>query len=188
MSDTPTTLVSSRVYSGFWESPGDTLQSSESSFCKERPISTLEPAYGVDNDNDKDEESQSPEPTYVVQKLNNKDDAGYVKNWKLQLHQFLPLTACVAIGAYWLYVTFRIRYILALQFVSHKVFPVAWIFLAVEVGVACEDSDTPIPFRECPLTQLSHSTIAIFPILAIVLDQDSLPSKTPCHWRICSQG
>ena len=175
MSDTPTTLVSSRVYSGFWESPGDTLQSSESSFCKERPISTFEPGYAVENDNDKEAESPSPEPTYVVQKLNNKDDAGYVKNWKLQLHQFLPLTAVIAIGAYWLYVTFRVRYILALQFVSHKVFPVAWIFLAVEIGVACEDPDTPpSSFHECLLTQILHSTITFFPILAVILDQDSL--------------
>ena len=92
-------------------------------------------------------EQLSGEPIYAVEKYHDKDDAGYVATWKKRLHALLPLSSVIAITAYWLYFTFRVRYTLALQRVDDTVFPVAWIFLATEVGIACETSPTPrIPF------------------------------------------
>ena len=119
MSDISTTF---KRDSGFFENPQGASPSSEASLCKEQI---------------------SEEPNYAVEKYNDKDDAGYVATWKMRLHQLLPVSSVAAIGAYWLYVAFRIRYTVALQHVRHIVFPVAWIFLAIEVGVACEASDTP---------------------------------------------
>ena len=88
------------------------------------------------------------EPSYAVEKLEDKDNAGYVATWKERLHQLLPLTSVAAIATYLLYVTYRIRCTLAAQGVYHTVYPVAWTFLCVELGVACERSDIPrISFR-----------------------------------------
>lgn len=116
------TSVPSQEGSSHSESPQETSPSSDTSVCKDQLC---------------------VEPRYAVEKYEDKDDAGYVAPWKLRLHQLLPLTSLSAIAAYWLYVTFRVRYTLALQRARHIIFPVAWIFLAIEVGVACEPPDIP---------------------------------------------
>ena len=104
------------------ESPQTASPVSESSLYKEQP---------------------SVDPSFVVEKYHDKDDAGYVATWKTRLNQLLPLTSLTAIAAYWLYVTLRVRYTVAAQRLRHTVYPVAWIFLSIEVGVACERPDTP---------------------------------------------
>ena len=101
------------------ESPQDASQLSDISICKEQLGKELE---------------------YTVEKLEDKDNAGYVATWKNRLHQLLPLTSVTAIAAYWLYATFRVRYTLAAQRASHIIYPMAWIFLVVEVGVNCEST------------------------------------------------
>lgn len=123
MPDQTMTEVSSKGELASLKSPQDTSPSSETiSICKEQLC---------------------VEPTYAVEKYHDKDDAGYVVPWKKRLHQLLPLTSVTAIGAYWLYVAFRVRYTIALQRARNIVFPVAWIFLTIEVGVARKASHTP---------------------------------------------
>ena len=104
------------------ESSQGTPPSSESSICKEKP---------------------SVEPGYVVEQLDDKDNAGYFTYWKYRLNQLLPLTAVSAIAAYWLYITYRVRCTVITQRTNHTIYPVAWLFLAVEVGVASKPSDDP---------------------------------------------
>lgn len=136
------------------ESPQDTTPSS-TSICKEKP---------------------SVEPNYAVEKSGDKDNAGYVATWKHRLNQLLPLTSLCAIGAYWLYVAFRVRYTTAAQHVKGIIFPVAWVFLSIELGVACEPPDNPrLHCHGFLLMRMSHSTITALPVFAISFDQDSPP-------------
>lgn len=137
------------------ESLEDTPALSEISICKEEP---------------------GEETTYAVEKLEDKDDAGYVAPWKLRLHRLLPLTSALAIASYWLYVAFRVRYTVAAQNLRHTVYPVAWLFLSIELGVACEPPDIPRNnFHECLLMQISHSTRSAYSTVASSLVQTSPP-------------
>ncbi len=101
------------------DSPQDASQLSEISICKEQLGEELE---------------------YAVKKLEDKDNAGYVATWKNRLHQLLPLTSVSSIAAYWLYATFRVRCTIAAQRASHIIYPMAWIYLGVEVGVSRESA------------------------------------------------
>ena len=103
-----------------YDSAQDTPRFSEIFLCKEQP---------------------SPDGCYVVKKFEEKDDAGYVPNWKDQLNRLLPFSSSLAIAAYWLYFAFRVRYTVAAQELGHTVYPVAWLFLSIETGVACESPD-----------------------------------------------
>ena len=115
-------------------------------------------------------EHPSPEPGYVVGKFHDKDDAGYFPTWKNRLHRLLPLTSIFTICTYWLYVSLRVMYTVAAQRVGHTVYPVAWIFLAIEVGVACEPSDVPaVPLRGCMLMRVSHSTLTVSASVVLLL-------------------
>ena len=139
-------------------------------------------------------EQPSVEPSFAVEKYNDKDDAGYITTWRIRLHRLLPLTSLSAIAAYWLYLTLRVRYTVAAQHVRHTVYPMAWIFLAIEAGVACESSNIPwVPFHGCHfhaclLMRESHSAISASATAAILLVQDSPPPQTSCRWRTCPHG
>lgn len=76
--------------------------------------------------------------SYTVEKYAEKDDAGYVAKWKDRLHHLLPFTTLTTVATYWVYVAFRVRCTVAAQRIRHTVYPISWIFLAIEVGVACE--------------------------------------------------
>ncbi|KAF6227974.1 hypothetical protein HO133_007702 [Letharia lupina] len=101
---------------------------SEISICKEEAsaepsIHAVEPTYTI-------------ESTYAVEKIGDMDNAGYVATWKLRLNRLLPLSSVCAIAAYWLYFAFRVRYTVAAQELRHTVYPVAWLFISIELGVA----------------------------------------------------
>lgn len=137
------------------ESAEDTPAMSEISICKEKP---------------------SVESSYVIEKYDDKDNAGYVATWKERLHRLLPLTSLTAIAAYWLYFAFRIRYTAAAQREGHTIYPVAWIFIAVEFGVSCEPLDiSRIHSYECLLMQISHSTVAAYSTVAMFIVHESFP-------------
>ena len=78
------------------------------------------------------------DPKYTIEKYEDNDDAGYVTTWRWWLHRILPLTTFVAVVAGLLYFVFRIRYTVQSQRASHSVYPMAWIFILVEAGVAGE--------------------------------------------------
>lgn len=162
------------------ESPRDTPPSSEIFICKEQP-STTEISFSKEEPTATEisisKEQSSVEPSYAVEKFADKDDAGYVPSWKVRVNQLLPFTSLTAICSYWLYFAFRVRYTVAAQRLKHTVYPVAWLFLSIELGVACEPPDVPlIQFSlECLLMQLSHSTSTAYPDVAMSLDQASPP-------------
>ena len=111
-------------------------------------------------------EHPSPEPGYAVQKFDDRDDAGSVPAWKSRLNQLLPFTAVFTICTYWLYVALRVMYTIAAQRVGHTIYPVAWIFLGIEVGVACEPSHVPpVPLRGCTLMQVSIVPLLFLQVL-----------------------
>ena len=78
------------------------------------------------------------QPSYAIEKIDNKDNVGQVATWKLRLHSLLPFSSACAIAAYWLYIAFRVRYTVAAQNQRHTIYPVAWLFVSIELGVACE--------------------------------------------------
>ncbi|CAD6590774.1 MAG: hypothetical protein ASARMPRED_004999 [Alectoria sarmentosa] len=121
------------------ESPRDTPPSSEICICKEQP-STTEISFSKEGPTTTEisisKEQPSVEQNYAVEKLNDKDDAGYVRSWKVRVNQLLPFTSLTAICSYWLYFAFRVRYTVAAQRLKHTVYPVAWLFLSIELGVA----------------------------------------------------
>lgn len=82
------------------------------------------------------------EPKYAIERYEDKDDAGYVTSWRWRVHRLLPLTTLAAVGGYFLYFALRIRYTVESQRASRSVFPMAWIFVFVEAGVACESLAT----------------------------------------------
>ena len=135
------------------ESAQDTPALSEISFSKEHPIE---------------------ETNYAVEKFEKRDNAGYVATWKYRVNKLLPLTSAVAIGSYWLYLAFRVRYTVAAQRIHHRVYPMAWIFLAIEVGVACEFPYIPrTHVHGRLLMRISHSASIAHSIDAMFRDQAS---------------
>ena len=111
------------------------------------------------------------EPSYAVEKCAVHDDDGYVPKWKLRVNSLLPFTSACAIGSYWLYIAFRVRYTVEAQNLRHTVYPVAWLFISIELGVACEPSDIlRIHIHGCMLMQIYYSTSSAYPIIAMFLD------------------
>lgn len=120
-----------------FESPQDTPALSEIYVIKEHP---------------------AIEKTYAVRKYEDKDNAGYIPTWKARLHRLLPLSSACAIASYWLYIAFRVRYTVAAQQLRHTIYPVAWLFVSIELGVACEPPDIFSNFHlpGCLLMDISY--------------------------------
>ena len=174
------------------ESSQDTPALSEASISKEQPSEMAMPYVPSQEDRRRLESAQdtpalseisfskehhSEGPSYVVEKFEKKDNAGYVATWKHRVNKLLPFSSIIAIGSYWLYLAFRVRYTVAAQRINHKVYPMAWIFLSIEVGVARESSYIPrIHVYGCLLMQISHSASTAHSTVAMFLDQASPPS------------
>lgn len=87
--------------------------------------------YGGNSSADENEKT-----VCLVERLHGKDDIDHMPTWKRRINRLTPFFSMIAVGAYWVYFSFRIRYTIAAQAVAHKVFVMAWIFIAVEIGVA----------------------------------------------------
>ena len=97
---------------------------------------------------------------HAIEKYEDHDDAGHIATWRDRLHKLVPLTSLASIVAYGVYFTFRIICTVDTQRVAQTVYPVAWIFIAIELGVTCESR---FPERETYtiamlLTQMYYST------------------------------
>lgn len=57
-------------------------------------------------------------------------------NWKRYAYYLAPFLAVVTLGLYWLYFALRIRFTISAQNKEHATFPMAWVFIAVEMSVA----------------------------------------------------
>ena len=57
-------------------------------------------------------------------------------NWKRYAYYLAPFLAVATLALYWLYFALRIRFTLSAQKKEHATFPMAWVFIAVEMSVA----------------------------------------------------
>ena len=57
-------------------------------------------------------------------------------NWKRYAYYFAPFLAVATLGLYWLYFALRIKFTISAQRKEHATFPMAWLFIAVEISVA----------------------------------------------------
>lgn len=172
--------VPSQEGSRHFDSPQDTPPLSEIFLCKEQPsVPSEEGSRRFDSAQDTPrfseiflcKEQPGDEPAYVVEKFEDQDDAGYVATWKTRLNRLLPFSSSLAIASYWLYFAFRVRYTVAAQALGHAVYPVAWLFLSIETGVACEYPGYPSNSSyECRLMRISHSTSTAYSVVAMFLD------------------
>lgn len=78
----------------------------------------------------------------MVQRVHETDDIDLIPTWKRRLNKGTPIFSLIAVGAYWVYFAFRIKYTLAAQRANHKIYAMAWTFIAVETGVACKSTFT----------------------------------------------
>jgi hypothetical protein len=74
----------------------------------------------------------------LVERLHLKDDVDHMPMWKRRINRLTPISSMMAVISYWIYFGFRIRYTLDAQRAAHRIFVYAWIFVAVEMGVACK--------------------------------------------------
>ncbi|KAF2104151.1 hypothetical protein NA57DRAFT_70364 [Rhizodiscina lignyota] len=72
----------------------------------------------------------------LIAKVHSRDDVGQLSNWKRYLYFSAPILAILTLGLYWLYFTLRILFVLSAQRQQHRWFPLAWVFIVVEISVA----------------------------------------------------
>jgi hypothetical protein len=78
------------------------------------------------------------ESVYEVERLADHDDSNHLSRPRKILHGFSPLFVFLAMGAYFLYYTFRVHCILSAQKAYKEVHVMAWMFVTAEAFVACE--------------------------------------------------
>lgn len=71
-----------------------------------------------------------------IAQLHDRDDWGLMPNWKRYAFYAAPFLAVATLALYWLYFALRIRFVIASQQKFHSSFPLAWLFIAVEISVA----------------------------------------------------
>ena len=83
-----------------------------------------------------------PKPLYAIEVLAERDDIGLLKPWKRYIYFFSCVSSMAALAAYGLYFGLRVHFTIAAQHAYRRAFPAAWIFIAIEVGIAI-----PITFQ-----------------------------------------
>jgi cellulose synthase/poly-beta-1,6-N-acetylglucosamine synthase-like glycosyltransferase len=71
-----------------------------------------------------------------IAQLQTRDDYGFMPNWKRYAYYLAPFLAVTTLALYWLYFGLRIRFTISAQEKEHATFPMAWVFIAVEISVA----------------------------------------------------
>lgn len=83
------------------------------------------------------EKKLDPE-SYILETLHKHDDVEFLPLWKRRLYRLSPLFTFLAVGAYFLYYAYRIHCTIIAQQAYHKVYIMAWLFIAAEGCVACK--------------------------------------------------
>ena len=76
--------------------------------------------------------------SYIIETLHKHDDIEFLPGWKRTIYKLSPLFTFLAIGAYFLYYAYRIHCTVVAQRAYHKIYVMAWIFIAAEGCVACK--------------------------------------------------
>ncbi|KAF1990738.1 glycosyltransferase family 2 protein [Aulographum hederae CBS 113979] len=71
-----------------------------------------------------------------IAKLHSRDDHEHMPNWKRYLYYSVPFLAVATLGTYWLYFTLRILFVMSAQRLNKSTFPMAWVFIGIEISVA----------------------------------------------------
>jgi cellulose synthase/poly-beta-1,6-N-acetylglucosamine synthase-like glycosyltransferase len=69
-------------------------------------------------------------------KVHDRDDVDHMAPWKRYLFYTTPLMVLLSLLTYWAYFTLRIICVISAQRAQHETYPMAWIFIAVELSVA----------------------------------------------------
>lgn len=72
----------------------------------------------------------------IVEQVGTRDDKEFSTGWKRKFHFIAPALAILTLGLYWLYFGLRITFVISAQQKFHAPFPLAWIFIAIEITVA----------------------------------------------------
>lgn len=76
--------------------------------------------------------------SYIIETLHKHDDIEFLPTWKRRFYRLSPLFTFLAVGAYFLYYAYRIHCTIIAQRAYHKVYIMAWLFIAAEGCVACK--------------------------------------------------
>jgi hypothetical protein len=76
--------------------------------------------------------------SYTIETLHKHDDVELLSSWKRRLYRLSPLFTLLAVGAYFLYYAYRIHCTIIAQHAYHKIYVMAWLFIAAEGCVACK--------------------------------------------------
>lgn len=71
-----------------------------------------------------------------IAKIHRRDDKVEWPNWKRYLYYTAPFLALATLATYWGYFVLRIYCVVAAQRAEGRAFPMAWIFVAIELAVA----------------------------------------------------
>lgn len=75
---------------------------------------------------------------YQIETLHKYDDEIFLPPWKRNMYRLSPLFTFFACASYFLYYAYRIYCTIMAQRAYHKVYIMAWIFIASEGCVACK--------------------------------------------------
>lgn len=112
--------------------------------------------------------------TYIIETLHKHDDVEFLPLWKRRLYRLSPLFTFLAVGAYFLYYAYRIHCTVVAQRAYHKIYIMAWLFIAAEGCVACRFR---APDKSLNLTDLRSCTIP--PTVPNAFRSWSLQTKAP---------
>jgi hypothetical protein len=111
---------------------------------------------------------------YTIETLHKHDDVELLPLWKRRLYRLSPLITLLAVGAYFLYYAYRIHCTIIAQRAYHKVYIMAWLFIAAEGCVACKfKSSIRVLYLTHPRPHSASST------LPNAFDPWSQPSQAP---------
>ena len=71
-----------------------------------------------------------------IAKIHRRDDKDEWPNWKRYIYYTVPFLAIATLATYWMYFTLRIICVVSAQRQEGRAFPMAWIFIGVEISVA----------------------------------------------------
>ncbi|KAH6662095.1 nucleotide-diphospho-sugar transferase [Halenospora varia] len=82
-------------------------------------------------------EKRHDEKSYTIETIATHDDVEFLPPWKRNLYRLSPIFTFLAVAAYFTYYAYRIHCTVYAQRAYHKIYVMAWLFIAAEGCVAC---------------------------------------------------
>jgi hypothetical protein len=125
---------SSSMYSSFLGRTACGTPSTEAEFTTDFTKNSIKEAQVSINTFQK---KYDPE-TCTIETLHEHDDIDLLSTWKRKLYRLSPLITFLSVAAYFLYYGYRIHCTIEAQEAYHKIYAMAWLFIAAEGAVACK--------------------------------------------------